>query len=106
MSKSFSLCIVIILEALRAISLPVLDFNVEEYLLPLYFQLEKLAREAILRLTTSQNCIYPTHLVYIGGCPQNFYSIGGLQTYLRHYQLLKLYAIYNRLLYLIAFLYS
>ena len=106
MSKGYSLCRVTISGALRATSLPALDLNVEGYLLPLHFQLEKLAGEAILRLATSQNCIYLTHLVYMGGCPRTFYSTGGLRTCPRHRRLLKLHAIYNPPLHLIAFLYS
>ena len=106
MLKDYNLCRVTISGALRATSLPALGLNVEGYLLPLHFQLETLAGEAILRLATSQNLIYLTYLVYMGGCPRTFYSIGGLRTYPHHRRLLKLHAIYNSLLHLIAFLYS
>ena len=42
----------------------------------------------------------------MGGCPRTFYSTGGLRTCPRHRRLLKLHAIYNPPLHLIAFLYS
>ena len=42
----------------------------------------------------------------MGGCPRTFYSTGGLQTCPLHRRLLKLHAIYNPPLRLIAFLYS